>query len=246
MDTVQKWKIGLLAALLPTIVAVILAAVIVIVYRFVAQSGASEIERKAQQYAQLAEYTPKNATVFFGDSITELCKLGDIYGDYSEENNVAVVNRGISAETTASMLQRIEDSVISIRPRNLVMLMGVNDLNQGVEKEEITENIRQMIRLVKEKTPETNIVLQGVYPIDPNRDSLYEKMQLKGRDNATIRELNEMLEEMAEEENIRFVNVTDSLADEEGNLRKDYTYDGLHPNVSGYLAVREFIIAELL
>lgn len=246
MNTAQKWKIGLLSAMLPTIIAALLAAVIVIVYRFVAQMGPNEIERKAQQYAQLAKYAPKNATVFFGDSITELCRIDDIYGEYSEKTGVAVVNRGISAETTTSMLRRIEESVISIRPKNLVMLMGVNDLNHGAKKEEITENIRQMIRLVKEKTPETNIILQGVYPTDPNRASFYERMQLKGRDNAAIRELNEMLAGMAEEERIRFVNVTDALADENGNLRKDYTFDGLHPNVSGYLAVREFIIAELL
>lgn len=35
------------------------------------------------------------------------------------------------------------------------------------------------------------------------------------------------------------------LSDENGNLRKDYTYDGLHPNVQGYLAVRDEIIKTL-
>lgn len=245
MDIAQKLKIGLLSAMLPTILAILLIVVIVVVYRFVSQMGPTEIERKAQQYAQLAEYAPQDATVFFGDSITELCRIDDIYGEYSKKAGVPVVNRGISAETTASMLERIEESVIAIQPRNLVMLMGVNDLNQGVSQEQITENIRQMIQLVKEKTPQTNIVLQAVYPIDPDRTSFYERMQLKGRDNAAIRALNEKLAVMAEEENVRFINVTEVLSDENGNLRKDYTFDGLHPNVSGYLAVRDFIIAEL-
>lgn len=51
---------------------------------------------------------------------------------------------------------------------------------------------------------------------------------------------------MAAEENVRFLDVTALLADENGNLRNDYTYDGLHPNVSGYLAVRDAIVAELV
>lgn len=245
MNSAQKWKIGLLSAALPTILAIFLAAILVIVYRFVAQMEPAEIERKAQQYAQLAEYTPKNAAVFFGDSITEFCRINDVYGEYSEKMRVALINRGISGETTASMLNRIEESVIAIRPKNLIMLMGVNDLKQGISKEQITENIRKMIQLVKEKTPETMILLQGVYPTDQNRVSSYERMQLKGRDNTAIRALNEKLAVMAEEENVHFIDLTDVLADENGNLFKDYSYDGLHPNVSGYLAVRDIIVNAL-
>lgn len=246
MNTVQKWKIGLLSALLPTLLLIVLISIAAVVINFVIHMGPNEIQRKAEHYAQLSEYTPKNATVFFGDSITELCRIDDIYGEYSVKSDVPLVNRGISAETTGQMLERIDESIISIKPRNLVMLMGVNDLNQGVTQEQITDNIRQMISIVKEKSPETNIVLQAVYPTDPNRDSVYEKFQLNGRHNDTIRELNEKLAAMAKEEKVQFVDVTELIADENGNLRKEYTFDGLHPNVSGYLAVRDAIIEKLV
>ncbi len=122
------------------------------------------------------------------------------------------------------------------------MLMGVNDLSAGVPHEQITDNIRQMIKLIQEKSPETNIVLQAVYPTAGERESLYENFQLGGRDSATVKSLNEKISAMAAEEGVRFLDVTDLLADENGNLRTDYTFDGLHPNVSGYLAVRQSII----
>ena len=144
------------------------------------------------------------------------------------------------------MLERVEDSVIALKPRNVVMLMGVNDLSAGVPQEQITDNIRAMIQLIKEKSPETNIVLQAVYPTSGKRESLYENYQLGGRDSATVKALNEKLAAMAAEENVRFLDVTALLSDEDGNLRNDYTYDGLHPNVSGYLAVRDAIVAELV
>ena len=51
---------------------------------------------------------------------------------------------------------------------------------------------------------------------------------------------------MAEEENVRFLDFTEILSDENGNLREDYTFDGLHPNIAGYLAVRDKIVAELV
>lgn len=242
MNTGEKIKIGLLSALIPTVIAVLLIAVIIVAFNFISKMGPTEIERKTVHYAQLADCTPKGATVFFGDSITELCKLDSLYGEYSESTDTPVINRGISAETTDNMLKRIDESIISIQPKNLVMLMGVNDLNQGVSQEQITENIRQIIIAVKENSPHTNIVLQAVYPTNVERDSIYERFQLNGRDNETIRSLNEKLRIMAQEQNVTFLDVTNLLADENGNLRQDYTFDGLHPNMNGYFAVKEEII----
>ncbi len=248
MENADKIKIGLLSAsaLVPTIIAVLLVVMIAVVVSYVSKMGPTEIARKTEHYAQLADASPKNATVFFGDSITELCKTDSVYGEYSIQSNTPVVNRGISAECTASMLARVDGSIIVLQPKNLVILMGVNDLNQGISKEQITENIRQIIIAVQQKSPHTNIVLQAVYPTDINRDSFYERFQLKGRDSKTISLLNENLQAMAQEQGVTFLDVTNLLSDENGNLRKDYTFDGLHPNVNGYLAVRDEIIKTLV
>lgn len=246
MENAEKIKIGLLSALVPTIIVILLVAVIAVVFNYISKMGPAEISRKTEHYAQLTEYSPKNATVFFGDSITELCKTDSVYGEYSIQSGTPVVNRGISAECTSQMLARVDESVIALNPKNLVMLMGVNDLNQGVSYEEITQNIENIIIKVKENCPQTNIVLQAVYPTDPERESLFERYQLNGRDNQTIKELNVHLKEMAEKQDVTFIDVTELLIDENGNLRKDYTYDGLHPNVQGYLAVRDEIIKTLV
>lgn len=246
MDRKKAWKIGLLSALVPTVTTAILATVIGVVYKEVAVMGSNQIRQKAENYVALSEAAPKNATVFFGDSITELCNLEDIYAQYMEESGVPVCNRGISAECTDSMLARTESTIIPLQPRNLVMLMGVNDLNKGVSQEQITENIRSIIRLVREKSPQTHMVLQAVYPVDTQRDSLYECFQLNGRHNETIRSLNEKLAVMAQEEGITFLDVTPYLADENGMLKKEYTFDGLHPNSAGYMAIRDEIIQNLI
>ena len=245
MDRKKAWKIGLLSALFPTVVAVLAIGVIVFVFQYVSNNGLVEIERKTGYYAQLAEYAPKKATVFFGDSITEICPIEDLYGDYAEQSGSPVINRGISSETAASMLARVNESVIALQPRNLVMLMGINDLNQGIAPAEAAGNIRAIIQRVKEESPQTNIVLQSVYPTDIKRESFYEPLHIFA-DNDQVLALNGLLAELAAEENIRYVDLTSVLADESGYLRDDYTYDGVHPSTSGYLAVRDLIIAELV
>lgn len=103
-----------------------------------------------------------------------------------------------------------------------------------------------MITLTKQQSPKTHIILQAVYPINKtDRESLFDKFQLRDRDNHTIDELNEMLESAAKEEKITFLNVNSYLMDKNKELKKEYTFDGLHPNMQGYLAIRDAILKVL-
>ena len=168
------------------------------------------------------------------------------YADYIEETGITMLNRGISTETTETMLERIEENVLILKPRNLVMLMGVNDLAENTSYDEIVNNIQKMIQLTKQKSPQTNIILQAVYPINVSeRTSFYQQFQIGDRSNDEINELNEKLEQMAQEENITFLNVNHLLTDEKQELKAEYTADGLHPTIEGYLAVKDEIIQVL-
>jgi lysophospholipase L1-like esterase len=42
------------------------------------------------------------------------------------------------------------------------------------------------------------------------------------------------------------VDVTGLMTDPEGNLRPEYTIDGLHPKVEGYLTIRERLEGSVL
>ena len=94
MTVSEKLKIGILSALVPTVIAILLIAVIAAAVNFISEMGLGDIARKTEHYSQLAEYAPENATVFFGDSITELCSVEDIYAEYSKSSGSPVINRG--------------------------------------------------------------------------------------------------------------------------------------------------------
>lgn len=246
LEKVKKRKTLIISFISFIIPAIIFIAIVIFVLNQVAQVGCNQRLTKMNNYTELVNTTPKNATVFFGDSITELCPLNDIYASYVKDTGIPVINRGISAETTAQMLERFEDNVINIHPQNLVMLMGINDLSQKIELEDIINNIEQMINMIKTKQPNINIIIQAVYPINiSNQDSFYNKRQLKNRDNQAIKELNRLIKELANDKEITFLDVNDYLIDSNGELKKEFSEDGLHPNTKGYLAIKDKIIEEL-
>lgn len=232
----------LIWAILATVLLVLFLAGFYVLYTEVAKGNAASMEHKSQNYQAVGEKAPEGCTIFFGDSITELCPLSDIYGSYTLLTGLPVCNRGISAECTPSMLERFEKSVVEAKPKNLVMLMGVNDLQQGIPREETLANIQKMIRRMKQESPGTNIILQALYPVSENRKSLYERFMIGKRTNAMIREFNVKLAALAKEEGVLYVDMTETFADESGNLKEEYTVDGLHPSTRGYeLAAKEIL-----
>lgn len=244
MDKKKNIKLIAISASIPFLIFLCLA---VILYQQFLVMSEQQLSNKIENYTELTQIAPHNATIFFGDSITELCPLEDLYFEYSQNIGIPVINRGISAEKTDTMLERLESTVLQAEPRNLVMLMGINDYLSGVQKETILANIQAMITLTKQSSPSTKIILQSLYPMNFSmRTSLLEKFQGRGKQNEDIQEINEGLKKLAAKENIIFLDVYDDLIDEVGNLKEEYTYDGLHPNTKGYLAIRDKIIDSIL
>lgn len=231
--------IVLISMLIPTIIFMSLAYV---TFQAVMNMGSVQIETKVKNYDALTKQAPKHATVFFGDSITELYPLEDFYSDYVVETKTPVLNRGISSEKTAGMLTRLEKEIIPLHAKHLIMLMGINDIFDGIKPEEIANHIEEIIVMMKEKSPETQLILQAIYPInEQDRDSFYEKMMMKGNGNESVKETNKLLEALAKKHDITFININPLLSDENGNLKHAYAYDGLHPNASGYRIISDEI-----
>ena len=61
------------------------------------------------------------------------------------------------------MKDRLNDTVIPLRPRNVVMLISTNDIGQGVE-EELLKNITDSVKMIRERSPETKSDRAGDLP----------------------------------------------------------------------------------
>ena len=61
------------------------------------------------------------------------------------------------------------------------------------------------------------------------------------RNNKKIKELNKRLKDYCKENGIVYINLYETLADSEGNIKLEYTKEGLHLSDKGYEAVTKII-----
>ncbi|MBR5203575.1 MAG: GDSL family lipase, partial [Clostridia bacterium] len=126
---------------------------------------------------------------------------------------------------------------LNISPKNIVLLIGTNDISRGVPLSVTVENVSKIIENAKSTCPNVNFILQAVYPINRGMRDKFEK-----RSNDKIHLMNKEFIKLCEKYNCAWLDLTDQLKDETGNLRKEYTYDGLHLNISAYKIIAEKII----
>lgn len=171
----------------------------------------------------------KGQVVFFGDSITEFLQAGDWYGDYAREKGKALYNRGIGGDTSNRLFERTRKNVTCIDPCCVVILIGTNDLDFGFDGEFVKSNVEKTLYLIKADCPDCKIILQAIYPVSHSLKGCAGKRQ-----NDEILKTNEKLRLLAEKYKVTYLDFTKLLSDKKGELKKEYTYDGLHLSPKGY------------
>lgn len=196
-----------------------------------AQFLESNFASKAAMFGELNAIAREGAIVFAGDSITEGFPVHELFPP-----SQPLYNRGIGGMSSGQMLEHLEDLVLGLSPKKAFVLIGTNDIHKGTGFDGTVENIRTIINRIEKECPATAIYLLSVLPVN-NTKELY-LYAVAERNNPDILRLNKYLKQLAEEmASTTFVDVHSRLADKQGNLRDDYTTDGLHLSVKGYREV---------
>jgi lysophospholipase L1-like esterase len=201
----------------------------------------------AQDWPDVNHFTAENSKlgdplpgekriVFMGNSITEC--WSKLHPDFF--NGKPYINRGISGQTTPQMLIRFRPDVIKLKPAVVVILAGTNDIagNTGpTTPEMIAGNIISMAELAKAN--DIIVVFCSVLPV-------FDYSWKHGLQPAEkIIALNNMLKEYADKNGIIYADFFSPMADDQKGMIKEYTYDGVHPNIAGY-KVMEPIVEEAI
>lgn len=167
--------------------------------------------------------------LFLGDSITEMYDLEKYFPDDP------VVNSGVGGNTTDDILEDMQQRVYQYNPSKVFLLIGTNDLQDGKTPDEIFENIKRIVEGIQENRPEAKIYLESIYPVNRN----FENSGAQDRHNEDIKEINKKIEEYCMEEDLTYIDLYSVLEDENGDLRAEYTNEGLHLSEEGYDIVTE-------
>src|SRR4051794_35531071 len=114
--------------------------------------------------------------LFFGDSITQGWNGAQAVWDrYYGPRNAA--NFGIGGDRTQHVLWRIENGEVEgIHPKVVVLMIGTNNMGAN-SADEIADGIAAIVKKLREKLPETKVLLLGIFPRgerpdDPSRDKI--------------------------------------------------------------------------
>jgi lysophospholipase L1-like esterase len=163
----------------------------------------------------------QGAVVFFGDSITQ-----GWGADFRKSfDGMKLANRGIGGDTTRGMLIRLQEDVLSLRPKAVVLLMGTNDIEVGVPAEAIGRNFGKIVAALKAHDPKMPVIVCRIFPSSAAKKRLKE----------TIQAVNELLAATVKGEPQFTVLDTYALfADAEGDALPALFPDLLHLNAAGY------------
>lgn len=173
--------------------------------------------------------------VFLGDSITEHFLVNDMFA------TVNLYNRGISGDTTVGILKRLKESVFDLKPKKVFLMIGTNDLGLKVNNSNgIVQNIEKIINEIRANVKDVEIYLESIYPI---YEGEYDKeFAVYGyRNNKNIDKTNVGLKSLSEKLGITYLDINSILKGEDGNIKLEYTREGLHISPVGYEVVKKCI-----
>ena len=172
--------------------------------------------------------------VFMGNSITE--GWVKIHPEFFKENGY--VGRGISGQTSYQFLLRFREDVINLKPKLVIINAGTNDIaeNTGPYDIDITfGNIASMAEIAKAN--KIKVILTSVLPAAGFR---WNKKITNAPDR--IEALNAKIKEYAKANKIPYVDYyTPMVTGAERALNPDYSKDGVHPTLDGYIVMEALI-----
>lgn len=156
--------------------------------------------------------------LLIGDSITEGFDTRKLLSEFN------IVNKGISGNNSSDLLARLRPDVINHNPDFVFILIGTNDLAQGFTDEEILKNIALILKTITNQLKVCKVFLTSILPTRNNEP----------RPNRRINILNTHLKLLAEKLEGDYLDLNKMFCDEDGQLKSDFTEDGLHLNDKAY------------
>lgn len=164
--------------------------------------------------------------VFIGDSITQGWEgagknvWNQFYG------NRKCLNFGVGGDRTQHVLWRFEHGQLDgLKPKAAVVMIGTNNSNgHDNTEEEILEGVTAIVNQIRQRLPETKILLFGIFP----RGKTFSTQRGK------LLQINEALEKLDDGKTIFYMDIGSKLIEMDGSIATSMMRDALHPGERGY------------
>jgi lysophospholipase L1-like esterase len=162
--------------------------------------------------------------LFLGDSITQGWNGGgrSVWERFYGPRNAA--NFGIGGDRTQHVLWRLENGEIDgIHPKVAVLMIGTNNVDSNAP-EEIAKGVIAIVKKLREKLPETKILLLAVFPRDESPSDRRDRLKA----------VNTEIAKLDDGSMVRYLDIGSSFLNPDGTISKQIMPDSLHLSSKGY------------
>jgi lysophospholipase L1-like esterase len=164
---------------------------------------------------------PRGAVLLVGSSSIRLWESAE-----ADFPGVTIVRRGFGGSEMADVLHFADRIVLPYAPRTIVLYAGDNDLAAGRTPEQVFDDYRRFVQLVRARLPRTRIVFVAVKP-SLARWEIADRIR---RTNALVRAY-----AARDPRRLVYVDVFTPMLDASGRPRAElFREDGLHMTARGY------------
>lgn len=220
----------------------------------------TEISDTEEKQAALLSETPDggqeyiDSFIFFGESTTYHLKSRGVLSGGRDTTQVWAPKSGtVNLDTTVKTLKivypetgeeiTVGEAVRRKKPKYILLTFGLNGAVQKVNagEEYFRSCYLSLINEIRSNSPDTAIILQSCFPIAEDMD-----MSSYSVDAKTLMKyitlINSWTLEIANDENLGYLNTCEALTNARGYLYTEYdSGDGYHLTTQAYLKILEYI-----
>jgi len=238
----KNWKKILSAGILFILVGSISANVFLAINLKKYYSLLYEVELDPLGLSQFPEESLQPATkpvvVFFGDSRAAQWTS-------PEMENFTFINRGVGNQTSSQVANRFDEHVKPLRPKVIIIQVGINDLKTiplfPERKQEIISNCKDNIQKIIQASLaiDSKVIVTTVFPV--GKVSFPRILVWSNDIDEGMRDINNYILNLTDNDLIVF-DTAGVLSNDEGKTKPEYKYDLLHLNNIGYQALNPELV----
>ncbi len=118
----------------------------------------------------------------------------------------------------------------------IYIMLGLNEIGTG-DTEYFFNAYKEVIDRIMELQPDAIIYIQGIMHVTAEKAN-----GDKNFNNEKINERNEAIAQLADQKKIFYIDMNEAVDDEDGNLDKSLSFDGVHLKASSYERWYEFLL----
>ncbi|CAM3600620.1 GDSL-type esterase/lipase family protein [Erysipelothrix urinaevulpis] len=168
--------------------------------------------------------TPKNQTLFFGDSLVEHIP-----------NHFPIINNGISGMSSAPLEHLLDELVVKFEPNQVFLHIGTNDLGgtSMVSPREIAWKIVRIMLILQQCLPDAKLYVISTLPCLDELES-YQATGKGIRNNDLVDIINKEVQEHLVHTKAQFIDLNSAMKNSDGSIKKEFYVDGLHIKTEAY------------